>query len=84
MPNDSCPDGWDLDDETRLCTMCARGYLNISNFCVKCPENYYCPSKNTYEVCQVSSLHGSQYQSRNFTLFFFFYKLYLAILKKGY
>lgn len=51
-----CPMGWNLDEDTRLCSMCATGYINISNACVKCPPNFYCPSMQTYETCQDLSL----------------------------
>ena len=48
----ACPEGWNLDADTRLCTMCARGYINVSNACVKCPENMFCDAKDNSEVCQ--------------------------------
>ena len=52
MVNNTCPPEWDLDLTTNLCTMCARGYLNISNRCIQCHPNFFCASLNTYEVCQ--------------------------------
>lgn len=52
MPNDVCPVGWELDSQTLVCSMCAKGYINISNACVKCPSNFFCLSTDSYEVCQ--------------------------------
>ena len=52
MPDGKCPEGWDLDPVTRICTMCARGYINISNVCTKCPQNFFCESKDSYSACQ--------------------------------
>lgn len=41
---ESCPDTWELNQVTKLCSKCKEGYyINEAGDCAPCPANHYCP-----------------------------------------
>ena len=55
-----CPPTWKRDKFTGLCEACANGYHQYAkgpgeietHRCKPCPANFYCNSKDSYEICQ--------------------------------